>query len=57
MIMNKLYIINWQLPNGYRISTSYYWTENDAREKMNDSPGWAFTLTEDNDVHKIWTAK
>ena len=43
--MNKLYTIRFRLSNGYVISVWNCWT-----------PEWKFTVTEDNDTHKIWDA-
>lgn len=54
--MNKLYVIRFRLSNGYIISTWSAWSETDALNKMALNPEWTFTLTEDNDIHKIWDA-
>lgn len=55
--MNKLYIINFKLSNGYTVSTWYGWNEPEAIEKMDKNPEWTFELVEDNDTHKIWDAR
>ncbi len=55
--MNKLYVINWALPNGYVFDVTHFWTERGLNDKIRQYPDWTFTVTEDNDCHKIVTAK
>lgn len=55
--MNKLYVIKWVLSNGYVLSNSAFWNEEEMREKMRKNPEWVFEREEDNDVHKIVIAR
>ena len=55
--MNKLYIINWTLPNGYVFETTTFWTERGINDKMKQWPEFNFVLVEDNDCHKIYEAR
>lgn len=55
--MNKLYTINFQLSNGYIISVYNTWSADDQRRKIEANPEWTFTLEEDNDTHRIYTAR
>ena len=54
--MNKLYIINWTLENGYVFETTTFWTERGINDKMKLNPEWRFRLKEDNDCHMIYEA-
>lgn len=54
--MNKLYVIRFRLSNGYIVSTWSAWSETDVLKKMDLNQEWKFTLTEDNEIHKIWDA-
>lgn len=55
--MNKLYVINFRLSNGYIVSTWWTWDADTLKEKKTANPEWTFSLTEDNAVHQIWDAK
>ena len=55
--MNKLYIIRFLLSNGYCVSTWSAWSEEAIIDKMKKNPEWKFTVTENNDTHKIWDAR
>lgn len=55
--MNKLYVINFRLQNGYLLSAWYGWSEQEAVEEMKKNPEWEFTLEADNEIHKIWNAR
>ena len=55
--MNKLYVINFTLPNGYVFSTWSAWTEEAITEKIRKNPEWTFEVVEDNRIHKIWKAR
>ena len=54
--MNKLFVINFKLSNGYTVSTWYCWNLEDAKEKMRKNPEWTFEEIENNDTHQIWDA-
>lgn len=54
--MNKLYVINWTLRNGYVISTSTFWDYMKFWVTMRKNPEWTFELVEDNDCHMIYKA-
>ena len=54
--MNKLYTINWLLPNGYVISTCSFWSKEAMTEYMKKNPEWRFRMKEDNDCHMIYEA-
>ena len=51
--MNKLYVIQWTLSNGYIVSVSYFWNESELYDKMRKNPEWSFDIIEDNNTHKI----
>ena len=55
--MNKLYVINWALPDGYVFSTSSFWSKEEMDEKIRKNPEWSYEVTEDNATHKIVTAR
>lgn len=55
--MNKLYTIKFELPNGYIISVHNTWNADDQNRKMKANPEWKYTLEEDNETHRIYTAK
>lgn len=55
--MNKLFTIKWELQNGYVISVSNFWNQDDLNAKMEKNPEWSFTVTENNDVHMIVIAR
>ena len=55
--MNRLYVIQWKYTNGYLLSTSYFWSESEAREKMQQNQEWKYSLEEATDAHKIWIAR
>ena len=57
--MNKLFVIRFLLPGHpeYCLSTWYGWSEADAQEKIRKNPEWEFTVSENNEIHKIWEAR
>lgn len=55
--MNKMYIIHFRISHDCIVSTWFSWNESDAIEKMKANPEWEYTLSEDNDTHKIWDAR
>lgn len=55
--MNRLYVIKWLYKNGYLLSTSYFWNENEAKEKMHQNREWKYSLKETTEAHKIWIAR
>lgn len=54
--MNKLYAIEYMLPNEYVISVWHGWTEEAASREIKKNPEWTFILKVDNECHKIWKA-
>ncbi len=55
--MNKLYIINYRLPNGYLLSSHSFWNYAEAKRMMVEATAWDYELVEANDVHMIWEAE
>jgi hypothetical protein len=55
--MNKFYIINYRLPNGYLISCHTFWNYYEAKQMMVEACNWDYELVESNDTHMIWEAE
>ena len=54
--MNKLYVVNYRLPNGYLLKTASFWSQKDLEAEIDDHPDFDFELERNDEWQVVYNA-